>query len=366
VRDGFIVHVLPLLLRRSDIQINVSSRAQRRTTYDVSVSVIPAFSYAMSSSPLQHQKPNAINLMAFQASKGEGIVEDDENSKPNKQISFNPLSAAEDVRNKVSDLWRNNSTLYKSNNASQLENNVDQQDLPTVYQSFSSNIEEGGESERGKDKIIRAIGGAFGGLLSRRKGQPISKGSMSFDEAENDEGNYLNERRRSFGTGLNDPIEFKRVVSAPARRPQDWKGKYYRQGTSDLPPIPGSPSKGSSRKKPLLLHLDEAEEKNENTKDDLSFHRVVTTPPGRIGVTFVQYRGHAMVSEVSPDSPLVGWIFRSDILVAVDDEAVSGLPVKDIVKIISSKSNSHRALRVVSSHSMQDLTSDLPNEDEDM
>ena len=91
--------------------------------------------------------------------------------------------------------------------------------------------------------------------------------------------------------------------------------------------------------------------------DQQPYHRVVSAPPGRIGVTFVEFRGHAMVSDVAADSPLSGWVFPSDILIAVDEIAVSGMRVRDIVKIMSDRKDRSRALRMVSSHDMNEFTS---------
>jgi len=62
-----------------------------------------------------------------------------------------------------------------------------------------------------------------------------------------------------------------------------------------------------------------------------------------------------MVSDVSPDSPLNGWIFPSDIVIAVDEKAVSGLRVREIVDLLKSRKDRQRALRVISSHDLQDI-----------
>jgi hypothetical protein len=86
------------------------------------------------------------------------------------------------------------------------------------------------------------------------------------------------------------------------------------------------------------------------------YQRVLSCPPGRIGVTFVQYRGHAMVSDVSPESPLSGWVFASDILIAIDEVPVSGMRVRDIVKLLTARKDRQRALRVISSHAMNEFT----------
>ena len=96
---------------------------------------------------------------------------------------------------------------------------------------------------------------------------------------------------------------------------------------------------------------------NRDQLSSSSYHRVVSAPPGRIGVTFVDYRGHCMVSDVNHDSPLIGWIFPSDVLIAIDHIPVSGLPIRDIIKLLKDRDhNSQRALRVISSHAMNELT----------
>jgi len=92
------------------------------------------------------------------------------------------------------------------------------------------------------------------------------------------------------------------------------------------------------------------------SSDDQPYDRIISAPPGRIGVTFVSYRGHAMVSNVSDDSPLNGWIFPSDIVIAIDEVPVSGMSVRDIVKLMTAKIKCSRHLRVISSHAMKHLT----------
>jgi hypothetical protein len=71
-----------------------------------------------------------------------------------------------------------------------------------------------------------------------------------------------------------------------------------------------------------------------------------------------------MVSDVAPDSPLGGWIFPSDILIAIDELPVSGMRIRDIIKILKDRHSQQRALRVISSHTMNDamLASNLLND----
>ena len=79
-------------------------------------------------------------------------------------------------------------------------------------------------------------------------------------------------------------------------------------------------------------------------------------------MTFVQYRGHAIISDVYKDSPLAGWVFPSDILIAIDEVPVSGMRVPEIVKLLTARKERQRALRVISSHAMSELITDEQNQ----
>lgn len=201
VRDGFCLHILPLLLRKPDIHVNVQTRLQRRTTYDLAVTVEPV--------------------------------------RPHVQDS----SVA--------------TTAVISNRA------------PIARLSYDEFVEPGirspDDEEPGNDGAWTNIGGALWGSLT------------------------------------------------------------------------------SARRKP-------------NADVEEPYHRVVSAPAGRIGVTFVEYRGHCMVSDVAADSPLLNWVYPSDVLIAIDELPVSGMRVRDIIKVLKDRSEQQRALRVVSSHSMSTLT----------
>jgi C-terminal processing protease CtpA/Prc len=88
---------------------------------------------------------------------------------------------------------------------------------------------------------------------------------------------------------------------------------------------------------------------------DHPYHRLVSAPPGKIGLTFIEHRGHCMVSNVSGSSPLAGWVHPSDILIAIDDTPVSGLRTREIVNILTAKKERRRDLRMISSHDMNEL-----------
>ena len=119
IRDGFAMHVLPLLLRRPDIHVDVKTRAHRRTSYDMSVAVtrtVPLseqnMSRAMNKSPYPStvssqltapstEKAKKTHMMAYQASHGKHHAEADESV----MVDENALTARQ---LKVSDYLRTN------------------------------------------------------------------------------------------------------------------------------------------------------------------------------------------------------------------------------------------------------------------
>mmetsp|Transcript_12523 Transcript_12523/g.29898 ORF Transcript_12523/g.29898 Transcript_12523/m.29898 type:complete len:1258 (+) Transcript_12523:291-4064(+) len=268
VRDGFVMHVLPLLLRRADIHVDVQTRAHRRTSYDMSVTV----TQKSPDEQIDFQYPKPTHALLDQQHHVDEWAENFDPQMDNKSVAHSAVT--EHMSNSNSKLYYTGS--YK---ASQ----------PPIgeYSSFAemvspSESQEMDQSTKQEPGMLSALGGALGGFLSRRKGN--NSGSPSRDGV--------------------SPIE--------------------RAAT-----------------------FEEAEE---------PYHRVVSAPPGRIGVTFVEYRGHAMVSDVSPDSPLSSWIYPSDILIAIDDTPVSGMRVRDIVKVLTNRRDQQRALRVISSHAMNEFT----------
>ena len=97
--------------------------------------------------------------------------------------------------------------------------------------------------------------------------------------------------------------------------------------------------------------------KHESSVDETKkpYHRIFSEKKKKIGISFVEYRGHAMVSSVADESPLVGWVFPSDVLVAIDDVPVSGLRTREIVKLLTNKIKQQRNLRLVSAVSMNPI-----------
>jgi len=270
VRDGFVMHVLPLLLRRADIHVDVQTRAYRRTSYDMSVTV----TQKSPTEQLNMQYPKPTHALMDQQHHVDEWAENFDPQMDNKSVAHSAVT--EHMSNSNPNMYYTGS--YKASQPPTINEYSSFAEM--VLPSESNEADQSGKPEAG---IMSALGGALGGLLNRRKSSNNS-GSPSRDGV------------------------------SPIRRATTF-------------------------------------EENEEP-----YHRVVSAPPGRIGVTFVEYRGHAMVSDVSPDSPLSSWVYPSDILIAIDEIPVSGMRVRDIVKVLTNRRDKQRALRVISSHAMNEFT----------
>ena len=349
IRDGFTMHILPLLLRRSDIHVDVKTRVHRRTCYDLSVAVTRSllsehgytrFARNDSSQPIapSTEKAKKSHMMAFQASRGDNAMLDDslladvgapmpsqyKVSEYLKTSSFSHSSdaGADSVAHSTATAHVTNSSRRprmsghhrsEAPSASVSTGRMDDRDFakmagPLSRAMFGDDISTsssttGGSSQKSVEHpgLMRSLGGAFGGFLRRKPSEP----SPSHGDPFHDDNVY-------------------------AMQHHDAVPSFLRHAP------PPSPSRVEA--------------------DGQPYHRVVSAPPGRIGVTFVEYRGHAMVSDVAPESPLSGWVFPSDILIAIDEVPVSGMRVRDIVKLLTSRKSAQRALRVISSHAMNEFT----------
>lgn len=272
LRDGFSMHILPFISKRSDINIEVSSRVQYEKMHDILVSI--------KTNDLSTVRKNKVSL----AAKSAQLIA--------FKASVQPLD----------DSTESNTLPYSTHSANNEErsNNSSSQDFQNRRSEHSSFFRSSNLSTT--SGVVAGAWNAMGCLLSPRK-QPIS--------------NEVS----------NSKIDSSICPSTFAKPSVDTDFVMKNQ----------------------FLTTESMHDNNE------PYHRVVSAPPGRIGITFVQYRGHAMVSDVYQDSPLLGWIFPSDIVIAIDEVLVSGMRVADIVKILTSRKGRQRALRVISSHSMTEL-----------
>jgi hypothetical protein len=257
LRDGFAMRVLPLLLRRPDIRVDVRTRLHRRTSYDLSVMIDRAS--APSTSVPQSRLLESVSVRNAAPS----CVDD---ARATTEILCSKSYPRPTILTNLND----DRCLPAPSSSSRVS-----------YDEMAEDMTVQGEAATG---VLSTLGGALGGLF--RKGESSNVAVTS---------------------------------------------------TASLPAV--------------LEQIDPLVE-----ADDPPYHRVVTAPPGRIGVTFVEFRGHCMVSDVHDDSPLKSWIFPSDILIAIDETAVSGMRIREIIDILKNKVDYPRALRIVSSHAMQEFT----------
>ena len=289
VRDGFTMHLLPLLLRRADIHVTVQTRAHRRTTYDLAVTV--------------NRKSQQIAYTESPRGMMDGDVYDprvdDWSNRPGPGIDRQSSTAHSNVTAHITNAARQSPTYYDSTPSDDMGNYAESNFGSGLMRSASHDMSEALQLQLQQQGLMTALGGALGGLLSRRKGS-ISSPSRFHDA----------------GSGM--PAALRAQLDLTAS------------------PVPSSSFRGEEEEQP--------------------YHRVVSAPPGRIGITFVEFRGHAMVSDVSPSSPLLDWVFPSDILIAIDEIPVSGMRVRDIIKVLTNRKERQRALRVISSHAMNEFT----------
>jgi len=318
VRDGFTMHILPFLLRRSDIQVDVTSRAHRKTSYDLSVAITKAVSTqegaitfgengqkntnATSQVSLKSKSPH---MMAFKASSTNAPLDFSVDIPESNEKGFHRYLPSSASSQETGSVAHSSATTPASNLLGHLPqfNRLVRDEEKPVVRTKDTESDEYVTMTESTDRTPQQQGGimagalnAMGGLLSRRRTPSNADSSSS------------------------------KTFSFP------------------------SPA--------LQSHASQAP--NDSVASDVQdesqpFHRVVSVPPGRIGMTFVQYRGHAMVSDVYKDSPLAGWVFPSDILIAIDEVPVSGMRVPEIVKLLTARKDRPRALRIISSHAMTEL-----------
>mmetsp|Transcript_7523 Transcript_7523/g.18505 ORF Transcript_7523/g.18505 Transcript_7523/m.18505 type:complete len:1781 (-) Transcript_7523:305-5647(-) len=362
VRDGITMHILPHLLRRADIHVAVQTRAHRQTTYDMSVTVSQKRDFTMELSKVKSSSTGNLLPKDIKSQQQLSLLDRRDSLSGDEWVSrFEPkLSSTESVAHSaVTDTIANLPTTTRNppGAMSDLWDRPPHTPVRTEYSDFSSqlrsrsgsadNLDDNSQLHKQRHNelnqgvasggtLMGALGGALSGLLSRNK-YAVSPGIF---HPTSHQSPY-----RAVGSG-NDNRESSNILPASLRAQMDLTSS----------PTPGST--GHHRLGQLEATVSDVvdDEYNYHHGEPHPYHRVVSAPPGRIGVTFVEFRGHAMVSDVAMDSPLAGWVFPSDILIAVDEIPVSGMRVRDIVTILSDRKNRQRAMRVISSHAMNEFT----------
>jgi hypothetical protein len=332
VRDGFITHILPLLLRRRDIRVDVQTRTQRLTTYDLAVAVegvaftappaqviAPVRSVSAIDSRLHNMVPPWPGSEFGNDSTTHSTVTAMMSNKHNRHLDPYPLRSTSSSRS---------APVFLPD-----DSNYGRRETITSQLSYDEMTDGSVGPRNPQSGIMSALGGALGGLLSRRK---AGGGGATGTPANASSGGKV----------------MATAVTASSRASMDAMG--LSPGNGEDPDkdredgyFDGDIDQTDQHQYQQLLD-------HQSLQHQQPYHRVVAAPPGRLGVTFVEYKGHAMVSDVlGPDqSPLAGFVFPGDILVAVDEVPVTGMPVRDVIQVLRDRGNRQRALRVISSHEM--------------
>jgi hypothetical protein len=294
LQDGFLMHIIPFLSKRSDADVEVSTRVRFESFHDILINV-----------------------------KGAGVLEKEgSNSKDRVVVKTNfPLTAK--------------STQMMA------------------FKASAVSLDDSFESKASSNVSSRLNFGSvhFGEMIKKGKLSPESKTPSSLE---------VKHITSEFSGKIKTPTPYNAGLVAGALNAMG--GLLTRRKAVNLNDTDGSSDSNTIISPSHLIDPDSKDTLkagaftiSDSAEDNEPYHRVVSAPPGRIGITFVQYRGHAMVSDVYQDSPLVGWIFPSDIVIAIDEIPVSGMRVPEIVKLLTIRKDRQRALRVISSHAMTDL-----------
>ena len=335
LKEGFIMHVFPLLLRRKDIHVHVTSRATRTTSYDLAVSISPSIESGSQANDAFEARGESSNsgsanvqpynreikhhLMAFKATCT-GSTKDNDNSQL-------------DVRGNLSDfpeIIRNESGTGSCFTAitTPISNRTPTKTTSSQTQRYMSNYlaseRSSMDSSFPHEPQLPIMAGASPSLVD-----DLSVGSSADDEESS-----------TPQSGLMNSIG----------------GAFGLLSRSKKPPMPPSNTNGSMPNSIYSTPQRQAATSSMSPDDHgHAYHRLVSAPPGKIGLTFIEHRGHCMVSNVTNTSPLAGYVHPSDILIAIDDTPVSGLRTREIVRLLTEKKSQRRDLRMISSHDMNEL-----------
>jgi len=296
VRDDMLLHILPLLQKRPDISIDVKSRTHRKTFYDISVRV----------------------------TSGRG------------------RSDSGALRDNFAQDFAEGSVNHRSTSNFQSAENVYRKDNQRKISAKHSLLENNGATSVSHSTITDQVTNSTSRLISR------SLVGVQIPDQYDVEG--VSTQNESYDPCIEHPGLIGTLNST--------LGGFLSRGKKPTVQQTSAPRDDREGKTIDIRTHNQASSNGEGIIDDepQPYQRVLSCPPGRIGVTFVQYRGHAMVSDVAPGSPLSGWVFPSDILIAIDEVPVSGMRVRNIVKLLTARKDRQRALRVISSHAMNEFT----------
>ena len=256
LKEGFIMHVFPLLLRRKDIHVKVTSRATRTTSYDLAVSISPSIEIASRTefaegtkllgndgigSVQDHRIESKHHLMAFRATCSGSLKENDSEQLRNSYQHFpgidssgsNAGSCFTAVTSPISNRTPTKSTLYSQTQRSITNHFTSEENTsfplepklpimacasPALVDDLSVGSSRDGEEMQKQDKEVRqssimsSISGALG-LLSRKKMPAMP----TYDQPGNNHSTdlFLTPQRQLSIPSYEDEHPYHRLVSAP-------------------------------------------------------------------------------------------------------------------------------------------------------
>ena len=330
-RDGFVMHILPLLLRRKDIHVHLTSRAHRHTSYDVAVKVTPSFGQndarvsaskdveTVQQGLITHAQENK-HLYAYQATKSGATSIVDEShldgiTSPYKDTFTQPY--LKNINRSASNAGSISTASAVTSPISNRTSRVPPMFGRTRYTSLSSEMKQVDDTSFTQD---------LSGVGSPSLGDDLSAASSGDDE-EDESADDVTADSKQNPSSIMGSISGAFGGMLSRRKPNETAVQ------SQMPQTP----------------------KRDTVAQGEGFHRVVSAPPGKIGISFVEYRKHTLISNVSKNSPLSGWVFVNDVLIAIDDVPVSGLRTRDIAKLLTERKDQQRNLRVVSAVALKEL-----------
>lgn len=380
VRDGFLLHIMPVLFRRPDVRLNVKTRRHRRTVHDIAVTVesntlsslLETTTTTSNSTNTRYSdgdvsEINSSVVTHHSAATTEvmynGIIRQQHEQQHQlfpSMINQHQKDSTPALNTESTQLLINGSNPFKNHNSF---------GAPTYQESQPIRSEQGtGGGGMSYDEVaedmamtpdhvreamnyessgllLSAFGGALGGLLGRGRKATTATPMNNLSSAHNHH-DHDGDPNASYGyettpqnyyqpNGMN---QF--YVTPPA---------FF--GYNDLHRT--SRVVAEEKTDGYQNHNDDVDEDDNNDEitESPPYHRIVSAPSGRIGVTFVEYRGHCYVSDIHDDSPLHGFLHESDILIAIDEITVSGMRVRDIIQILKDRQlRPQRLLRVMSSY----------------
>ena len=340
IRDGFLMHVLPLLLLRKDIHVHITTRAHRHTTYDMAVSISQSVKDCSRIKSSSHgdrtledtnrrskAKSQKHQLMAYQAAHSGATV----NDSGLEESNVAPFSARQVLIRAAPAIVRADSHTESISTAvtAQISNRTSSSAVKSLFRAPAKDSYAKSSETQTPSRIASIPTSALGDDLSVGSSESVSEDS-SKSQNQNNSSSIMGSISGAFGGLLSRQKGF---------QPSD----LYHPLCSDK-----SPRVSSSSWSPTAFFTPQLNRGQEELKYEDIYHRVVSAPPGKIGLTFVEYEGNTMVSNVSDSSPLKGWVFPSDVIVAIDDTPVRDLRTRDIVQILTEKKGQQRNLRMFS------------------